>query len=225
MNELIIPSFIFLFLLLLISYLMYGYAKNKIADCKVENLELNDIKETLEARVVQRTQELKETTEKLEALSTTDSLTNTHNRYSIMKILDLEVDRAKRYNNPLTVFMYDIDHFKRVNDRHGYGIGDDVLCDLTKVVKQSLRDIDIVGRYVGEVFLVIMPSTSLSDAIAVAQRVCSDVSNYKFQEVGEITISIGLSELQSDESMDMLFMRVDKLLYKSKESGRNRVSF
>ena len=228
-NDLIIASFVLVLVLLLILYVVSKYVKSKIMDCKAQidskNLELLAINETLEDRLVQRTEELKEAADKLEVLSTTDSLTDTHNRYSIMKILDLEIDRAKRYNNPLTIFMYDVDHFKRVNDQHGHKVGDDVLYALTKVIKQSLRDIDIVGRYGGEEFLVIMPSTLLSDAITVAQRVCEDVSHHKFQTVDQITISIGLVELRSDETMDMLFMRADKLLYKSKNSGRNKVSF
>ena len=229
MNDLIIASFIVILILLLSSDVISKYIKRIITECKAQidskKLELIAINETLENRLVQRTEELKEATDKLEVLSTTDSLTDTHNRYSIMKILDLEVDRAKRYNNPLTIFMYDIDHFKRVNDTHGHKVGDDVLYALTKVIKKTLRDIDIVGRYGGEEFLVIMPSTLLHDSIDVAQRVCETVSEHKFKTVPQITISIGLVELQRDETMDMLFTRADKLLYKSKNSGRNRVSF
>ena len=227
MNDLIIVSLIIV--LLLIWLLVFKYIKKKTIDYKAyidsKNSELLSTNKSLEDRVVQRTEELKEATDQLEELERTDALTDIHNRYSIMKILDTEVDRAKRYGNPLSIFMYDIDHFKRLNDTHGYRAGDDILYNLTKVVKDSLRDIDIVGRYGGEEFLVIMPSTILSDAIDVAQRVCETVSNHKFSQIKQLTISIGLVELGKDESMDMLFTRADKLLYKSKESGRNRVSF
>ncbi|MEN8303625.1 MAG: GGDEF domain-containing protein [Campylobacterota bacterium] len=208
---------------------MWKYIKRKTVDYKAyidsKNLELVAINRTLEDRVVQRTQELKEATDKLEEIERTDILTDIHNRYSIMKILDAEVDRAKRYNNPLTIFMYDVDNFKRVNDIHGLRVGDDTLYNLTKVVKDSLRDIDIVGRYGGKEFLVIMPSTLLSDAIDVAQRVCKSVSDHKFSQIEHLTISVGLVELQRDETMDMLFTRADRLLVKSKNGGRNRVSF
>ena len=227
MNDLIIVSLIII--LLFIWLLVFKYIKKKTIDYKAyidsKNSELLSTNKSLEDRVVQRTEELKEATDQLEELERTDALTDIHNRYSIMKILDTEVDRAKRYGNPLSIFMYDIDHFKRLNDTHGYRAGDDILYNLTKVVKDSLRDIDIVGRYGGEEFLVIMPSTILSDAIDVAQRVCETVSNHKFSQIKQLTISIGLVELGKDESMDMLFTRADKLLYKSKESGRNRVSF
>lgn len=227
MNDLIIISLIIV--LLFVWLLVFKYIKKKTIDYKAyidsKNSELLTTNKSLEDRVVQRTEELKEATDQLEELERTDALTDIHNRYSIMKILDTEVDRAKRYGNPLSVFMYDVDHFKRVNDTHGYRVGDDILYSLTKVVKDSLRDIDIVGRYGGEEFLVIMPSTILSDAIDVAQRVCETVSNHKFSQIKQLTISIGLVELGKDESMDMFFTRADKLLYKSKESGRNRVSF
>jgi len=227
LNDLIIVSLIII--LLFIWLLVFKYIKKKTIDYKAyidsKNSELLSTNKSLEDRVVQRTEELKEATDQLEELERTDALTDIHNRYSIMKILDTEVDRAKRYGNPLSIFMYDIDHFKRLNDTHGYRAGDDILYNLTKVVKDSLRDIDIVGRYGGEEFLVIMPSTILSDAIDVAQRVCETVSNHKFSQIKQLTISIGLVELGKDESMDMLFTRADKLLYKSKESGRNRVSF
>ena len=227
MNDLVIVGLIVI--LLFIWLLVFKYIKNRTVDYKAyvdsENTELVTTNKTLEDRVVQRTEELKEVTDQLEELERTDALTEIHNRYSIMKILDAEVDRAKRYGNPLSVFMYDIDHFKRVNDIHGYRAGDDILYNLTKVVKDSLRDIDIVGRYGGEEFLVIMPSTILSDAIKVTQRICETVSNHKFSQIEQLTISIGLVELGKEESMDMLFTRADKLLYKSKDSGRNRVSF
>ena len=227
LNDLIIVSLIIA--LLFIWLLVFKYIKKKTVDYKAyidsKNLELVTTNKTLEDRVVQRSQELKEATDQLEELERTDALTDIHNRYSIMKILDTEVDRAKRYSNPLTVFMYDVDNFKRVNDIHGHKVGDDTLYNLTKVVKDSLRDIDIVGRYGGAEFLVIMPSTLLSDAIDVTQRVCETVSNHKFSQIEQLTISIGLVELRRDETMDMLFTRADRLLYKSKDSGRNRVSF
>ncbi len=227
MNDLVIVGLIVI--LLFIWLLVFKYIKSRTIDYKAyvdsENTELVTTNRTLEDRVVQRTEELKEATDQLEELERTDALTDIHNRYSIMKILDAEVDRAKRYGNPLTLFMYDVDHFKRVNDTHGYRAGDDILYNLTKVVKDSLRDIDIVGRYGGEEFLVIMPSTLLSDAADVAQRVCETVSNHKFSQINQLTISIGLVELHKEETMDMLFTRADRLLYKSKDSGRNRVSY
>ena len=147
MNDLIIVSLIIV--LLFIWLLVFKYIKKKTIDYKAyidsKNSELVTTNKTLEDRVVQRTEELKEATDQLEELERTDTLTDIHNSYSIMKILDTEVDRAKRYGNPLTVFMYDVDHFKRLNDTHGSRVGDDILYNLTKVVKDSLRDIDIVG--------------------------------------------------------------------------------
>lgn len=215
--------------LLFISYFIYRYVKGKIMDSYSHisslNAELLAMNKDLEERVVERTQELNEAIEKLRMLATTDTLTDIHNRYSIMKMLDLEISRSKRYSEALSIFMYDVDSFKRVNDTYGHQAGDEILHALTKVVQNSLRDIDVVGRFGGEEFLVIMPSTPLLNARDVANRVCKEVANHKFQSIEQLTISIGLAELNSNETMDMFFSRVDKLLYKSKNSGRNRVSF
>lgn len=229
LKNLIFMSILLIFILLMMSYVLARYIKKIFigyrAQINAKNIELFGMNETLEERVVQRTQELQDATEKLEMLATTDSLTDINNRYSIMKMLDLEISRSRRYNEPLSVFMYDIDYFKRVNDTYGHHVGDETLYTLTKVVQGCLRDIDIVGRYGGEEFLVIMPSTSLPHAIEVGNRVCQEVANHRFQNIGQLTISIGLVELNSSETMDMLFSRADTLLYKSKNNGRNRVSF
>ena len=121
--------------------------------------------------------------------------------------------------------MYDIDYFKKVNDIHGHDIGDKVLTSLSSVVKNNIRDIDIVGRYGGEEFLIILPNTILKDAKYYADRLREKVEQYKFNIVNHITISLGLVELKDNESIDEVFKRVDNLLYKSKNDGRNRVSF
>lgn len=160
-----------------------------------------------------------------ELLATTDSLTKIHNRYSLMKILSSEISRAKRYNTPLSVCMLDIDFFKKVNDTYGHDIGDVVLSTLSELIKNSLRDMDIVGRYGGEEFIILLPNTELMDANIYAERFRELVENHIFNTVGNITISMGLVQLENDENIDELFKRLDNLLYESKHNGRNRVSF
>ncbi|MCF6339368.1 MAG: cache domain-containing protein [Sulfurimonas sp.] len=190
-----------------------------------KNTQLIELNDTLENKVKERTAELEKMKNKLEILATIDVLTNIHNRYSLMKILDIEISRSRRHNTPLSIIMYDIDYFKKVNDIYGHDIGDKVLTSLSSVVKNNIRDIDIVGRYGGEEFLIILPDTTLEDAKYYADRLRKKVEQYKFNTVGHITISLGLVELKDNESLDEVFKRVDDLLYKSKNDGRNRVSF
>ena len=190
-----------------------------------KNKELSELNISLEEKVQKRTTELENIKDDFEKLATTDALTKIHNRYSIMNILSNEISRASRYSSPLSILMYDIDHFKLINDTHGHSVGDKALVSLSSLVSNSIRDIDYVGRYGGEEFLVIMPNTLLKDATHYAQRLRQTVEDYDFKEAGKITISIGIVELQNDESIDLIFKRVDDLLYLSKNNGRNRISF
>ena len=190
-----------------------------------KNFELQHLNETLEHKVQNRTKKLKIATEQLELLATTDSLTQVHNRYSIMNILKLEMERSNRHNIALSVALYDLDFFKKVNDTFGHDVGDEVLTSSTKLVKSVLRDVDIIGRYGGEEFLIIMPATSLENAKEVSHRVHKAVEDYNFDKVGSITVSIGLVEMSKGESMEALFKRLDNLLYVSKDTGRNKISF
>jgi two-component system cell cycle response regulator len=163
--------------------------------------------------------------DKFETLATTDSLTNINNRYALMNALESEIHRAKRYNTPLCVIMYDIDFFKKVNDTFGHDAGDSVLIALSNLMKQNLRDVDIIGRYGGEEFMIILPNTPLEATKNFAERLRIKVEQNNFQIVGNITISMGVVEVQSHENIDEVFKRVDNLLYVSKNNGRNQISF
>lgn len=190
-----------------------------------KNEELEELNHFLEKRVKERTLELEKIKNDFETLATTDSLTNLNNRYSLMNLFEIELSRAKRYSSPLSILMYDIDYFKHTNDTFGHDAGDKVLIELSQLIKHNLRDMDIIGRYGGEEFLILLPNTSLNDAKNFAERLRHDVENHNFSIVDTITISIGVVEYQTDETLDDIFKRVDELLYTSKENGRNKVSF
>jgi diguanylate cyclase (GGDEF)-like protein len=197
------------------------YEKN----INTKNNELNEFNNTLEDKVQKRTNELQQLKDDFEKLATIDTLTQINNRYSLMNILSAEVNRAHRYNTPLSLIIYDIDFFKKVNDNYGHQVGDSVLISLSKIVKNNLREIDTIGRYGGEEFLLVLPNTNINDAKVLANRIREEVEKYSFKIVGTVTISLGLVEYQEKEKIDELFKRVDKLLYKSKNNGRNQVSF
>ena len=198
---------------------------NNISKRKQAEQDLIDLNATLEQKVDQRTKQLEKIKNDFEYLATTDSLTHMHNRYSLMQLFTSEINRAHRYKTPLSIIMYDIDNFKKVNDTFGHDIGDDVLITLSGIVKNSLRETDIVGRYGGEEFFIILPNTELKDANTFAERLRERVQNHSFYIVKNITISLGLVLLKEKEDIDDIFKRVDDLLYKSKNGGRNRVSY
>ena len=122
--------------------------------------------------------------------------------------------------------MADIDHFKKINDRHGHQAGDRVLAEVAQCLRKSVRDVDIGGRYGGEEFVVLLPETLPPQALLVAERVRHAVSDLKITSESErilVTISLGLAGDQSPESLSALIKTADAALYRAKESGRNRV--
>lgn len=223
-------GFISIVISLICSYIVSRYLKTMFLKYKNRIMskasELKHLNKTLEDKVKDRTEELVKSKECLEVLATTDSLTKIHNRYSIMNILEQEISKIKRYGGNLCIALYDIDKFKEINDNHGHDIGDEVLYNLSSFVKKFLRESDIIGRYGGEEFLIIYNNTELKDACVVSQRVRKCVSEQKFNDnIKQVTISIGLVEYKDEESVDELFKRLDTLLYKSKNEGRNKLSF
>lgn len=165
-------------------------------------------------------------------LANTDTLTNIANRRRIEEVLQLECERAKRYQNTLAVVMWDIDAFKQVNDEHGHSVGDEVLKLTTKHVASQLREVDLLGRWGGEEFLCILPETKLEEAVLLAERLRSSLANLNQSHLPQITASFGVSaistsqELQHDarELRQILVDKADQELYKAKQQGRNQVS-
>ena len=156
-------------------------------------------------------------------LMLTDPLTGIGNRRLLTTRLGEEVLRAHRYQRPLTVMFFDVDHFKLVNDSYGHNVGDVALASVAESLGSGLRDCDLLCRFGGEEFLVVLPETKVGKAMKVAERMRADVARLNIPGIPEtLTISAGLAELTPDESDEQLLVRCDRALYRAKEMGRNR---
>jgi len=165
--------------------------------------------------------------EKLERLATFDSLTGLYNRRAILSKLYELINLANRYKEDFSLSMLDIDHFKRVNDSYGHLTGDEVLEKIATLIRRNVRDTDIVGRYGGEEFIIILPKTNLSSSWVVAERLRTIIEKAEMKDSAgnlfAITVSQGLAEWERGEDTYSLISRADEALYKAKEKGRNRV--
>jgi diguanylate cyclase (GGDEF)-like protein len=132
--------------------------------------------------------------------------------------------RSQRHDRPLALLMCDLDNFKSINDRFGHLVGDRVIINFVERSKGLLRDIDSLGRYGGEEFIVLLPETSLQDAKAIAERICFHISEVTVSELPRYTVSIGVAVAQGGGmAVDALLMEADRALYCAKENGRNQV--
>ena len=167
----------------------------------------------------------KKEAEILEQLAITDSLTDLYNRHKLDKELTIENERAKRFNRCYGIILLDIDHFKKVNDTYGHQVGDLVLVDIAKLLKQQLRTTDTIGRWGGEEFIIICPETDKNGLITLAENLRKKIKDHSFPVINNKTSSFGLSLYQQGDEAKDIISRADKALYRAKEKGRNRVEF
>ncbi|MFA9461941.1 diguanylate cyclase [Thiohalorhabdus methylotrophus] len=159
----------------------------------------------------------------LERLATHDRLTGIYNRTKLYELLGQAQAAHERYGIPFSVIMFDIDHFKAINDRQGHHAGDQALCELTRRIEENLRDTDALGRWGGEEFLVLATSSDIEATARLAERLRAVVAGTPFEAVGTVTISLGVASIQPGESVTQLEERADRALYMAKGTGRNRV--
>jgi diguanylate cyclase (GGDEF)-like protein len=161
----------------------------------------------------------------MKQMAVTDGLTELYNHNHIFQKLEEEVDKSKRYGNPLSIIMFDIDFFKSINDNYGHQTGDNVLKEISRTIKNSIRKIDIPGRYGGEEFLVVLPQIDLENACTTAERIRKNIESLQPDKTGvpgNVTISGGVVSLNHETALQLV-EKADKLLYKAKENGRNRI--
>lgn len=177
-------------------------------------------------RLRDQKRELSEALDRIQYLATRDGLTGLMNRRHITELMAREVQRHRRFGTRLSVAMFDLDHFKLINDRHGHGCGDDVLRTFAEEAQRTIRGCDALARWGGEEFLLLMPETGLEDARVGAERVRAMLERHVITKHGvrvPVTLSSGVAELGKAETMEALVERADQALYVAKSHGRNRV--
>lgn len=192
---------------------------NELYQLKVSLLKMA---ETLEQHIRHLEVELKS----YENLAFIDPLTGLYNRRMFLELAEKKLNEAKRYKESLSLIMLDIDHFKRINDTYGHGVGDMALKSLTEILRKNLRASDIVARWGGEEFVIILPKTTLEQAYNVAEKIRKLVEISAIDlpngEKLKFTVSLGVSFFSGEEDLEELIRQADIALYEAKSKGRNR---
>lgn len=158
-----------------------------------------------------------------EELANTDLLTGVRNRRSFLEQATQEYQRKKRYNTALSVVICDIDHFKSINDTHGHDVGDEVLRRFAQLLREDVRECDVLARWGGEEFIILAPETKEAGAMGLCEKLRTRVAETEFPGAGRITCSFGIAESAENDTFGVTFKRADEALYAAKTSGRNRV--
>jgi diguanylate cyclase (GGDEF)-like protein len=177
--------------------------------------ELAGVNETL----LQEISERKKMEEELKRLATTDKLTGAYNRMKFEEIIEREIGRVRRYSQPLSMMMFDIDYFKKVNDTYGHSAGDYVLKTVADIVRENIRKIDYLVRWGGDEFMIISSETGLDDAYALADRIKRIIESYHFDRVGKITVSMGVTAFRENDVGDTFIKRADDAMYVAKSNS------
>ncbi len=189
-------------------------------------------KELIKAKVMQQklTREVEEKNKRLEMLATVDGLTEVYNHRYFQDFLDQEINRARRKEKDLALIMADVDHFKKFNDNHGHQTGDAILQQVCRVLEDKLRQYDVLARYGGEEFGIILPETTVAQAMKVAEKLRVSIEEHTFNmgpERFSVTLSFGVAGLapeQNTHEKNDLISFADQALFESKKQGRNRVT-
>lgn len=168
------------------------------------------------------TQILQQKNRHLTQLATKDSLTEIHNRHMFAELFLQELSVVKRQNTKLSLMMIDLDYFKRVNDTYGHNIGDYVLKQFVSLVVSIVREADLFARWGGEEFVLLLRNTGCEEAYLVGEKIRSVIESQSFEDAGQVTCSIGITEVTGDDSLTSAIERADNALYSAKDMGRNR---
>ncbi|MDH5464538.1 MAG: sensor domain-containing diguanylate cyclase [Thiovulaceae bacterium] len=161
--------------------------------------------------------------EKLRIVAMTDPLTGAGNRSKFNTMIDEQLAIARRYTTELSIIIFDVDHFKQINDQFGHQTGDEVLKRIVSIVKNEIRESDLLIRWGGEEFLIVLPNTSLEHAELAAQKIRKSFDDEKFEDVKKVTCSFGCTTLKTEDTIASMIARADEAMYQAKKAGKNCV--
>jgi diguanylate cyclase len=208
---------------------LIGAILDETQTVQIETMRSHDIMVAAQKEVKESEVRIKELEDKLAHMSELvreDQLTGSLNRRGLDDVFEREADRADRRGTPLCAAMLDLDNFKKLNDTYGHSAGDEALVHLVRIVKQTLRSIDVIARYGGEEFLIVMPETTLDEAAMAMTRVQRELTTHFFSANDQrlfITFSAGVALRAPRETQDATIKRADAAMYEAKKTGKNRV--
>jgi diguanylate cyclase (GGDEF)-like protein len=172
---------------------------------------------------IENEEKLKQLNGLLERRASTDMLTGIYNRLRFNEFLDREINEFRRYQHSLSLIMFDMDHFKKINDTFGHHAGDRVLQDMAKLISANIREVDIFARWGGEEFMILSSHTDVEHAAQLAEKLRTEVEAHRFEGPASISCSFGVTQFGNQDTAESLIARADKALYQAKTEGRNRV--
>ena len=225
-DYLFIFELMILFIISIIAVVIWNYKLKNLVQQKT--CELKELNEELELKVDDRTRELEASKKQLQDLAEHDPLTNLYNRRYLMDVSQGYIALAKRKKEALSVIMLDVDNFKLVNDTFGHKVGDEVLLCISNILMEMTRKSDIVSRYGGEEFVIVLPDTDIDKAVLISEKIRMAVEKHIYcfnEEHIAFTVSLGVSslDLNLEESLELALIRADKAMYEAKASGKNLV--
>ena len=196
-------------------------------DCEIfkRNMDIKNVNETfnlLNKQLKEFRQFVNKRDRELKRLAITDKLTGAFNRTKFVEILKREIEMVSRYDQPLSLILFDIDHFKKTNDTYGHNAGDHVLKTIADIVRENIRKIDYFVRWGGEEFIILSSETDLEEAHTLAERIRKAIENYRFKNIGKVTISFGVTKFREGDTEELFIKRADDAMYEAKKKGRNR---
>ena len=174
-------------------------------------------------KCVMAEEELRLVNRVLESQATTDSLTGIYNRRKFLELLQQEIRESKRYEIPLELIFFDIDHFKEINDNYGHEAGDSILQELASLVNSMIRQADIFARFGGEEFVILAHNSDVGAGCELAEKIRRAVHLHNFTQAGRVTCSFGVAQYLPDDTTDSIIKRADDAMYSAKKRGRNLV--
>ena len=177
----------------------------------------------LEDLVDIRTRALEEKTVQLEKLASIDPLTEIYNRRKFIEVCEIELSRFARHHHEFSIFMLDIDNFKKINDNYGHDVGDIVIKKVADIIRNATRGSDYFGRWGGEEFIIMSPDSDPEGRKILANKIVNIINQHDFDKIGKVTVSVGVTTVvENDKELDDIIKRADQGLYKAKEFGKNQ---